>query len=131
MAIRIVDVTDTETFGLLPPCADPGFDHRTCDYWEDADRGSKASRAAWLEIAPAATPPSRAPAPANPFAPDEDDEPVNPFAPARSSGPAFNPFANDDDALVDNPFAPTRPDRPKVAADAPRKLALLGRGLGV
>jgi len=131
MAIRIVDVTDTETFGLLPPCADPGFDHRTCDYWEDADRGSKASRAAWLEAAPAATPPSRPPAPANPFAPDEDDEPVNPFAPARSSGPAFNPFANDDDALVDNPFAPTRPDRPKVAADAPRKLALLGRGLGV
>jgi hypothetical protein len=44
MAIRIVDVTDTESFGLVPPCADPGFDHRTCDYWEDADRGSKASR---------------------------------------------------------------------------------------
>jgi ribosomal protein S18 acetylase RimI-like enzyme len=133
MAIRIVDVTDSETFGLLPPCADPGFDHRTCDYWEDADRGSKASRASWLEAPAAASTaaPSRPPAPPNPFAPDEDDEPVNPFAPPRSSGPAFNPFANDDDALVDNPFAPTRPERPKVAADAPRKLALLGRGLGV
>ncbi len=39
MAIRIVDVTDDATFRLLPPCADPGFDHRSCDYWEDADRG--------------------------------------------------------------------------------------------
>src|SRR6187455_674265 len=100
MAIRIVGVTDTETFGLLPPCADPGFDHRTCDYWEDADRGSKASRASWLEAPAAASTaaPSRPPAPPNPFAPDADDEPVNPFAPARNSGPAFNPFANDDDA---------------------------------
>ena len=44
MAIRIVDVTDEPTFALVPPCADPGFDHRTCDYWEDADRGSKAAR---------------------------------------------------------------------------------------
>ena len=44
MAIRIVDVTDDATFLLLPPCADPGFDHRSCDYWEDADRGSKKSR---------------------------------------------------------------------------------------
>ena len=42
--IRIVDVTDEATFALLPPCADPGFDHRTCDYWEDAERGSKAAR---------------------------------------------------------------------------------------
>jgi ribosomal protein S18 acetylase RimI-like enzyme len=132
MAVRIVDVANSESFGLIPPCADAGFDHRTCDYWEDADRGSKASRAAWLEApAAASTASSRPPAPPNPFAPDEDDEPVNPFAPPRSSGPAFNPFANDDDALVDNPFAPTRPERPKVAADAPRKLALLGRGLGV
>ena len=30
---------------LVPPCADPAFDHRSCDYWEDADRGSKAARA--------------------------------------------------------------------------------------
>ena len=86
MAIRIVDVTDTETFGLVPPCADPGFDHRTCDYWEDADRGSKASRAAWLETAPV-TPPKTSPsALANPFAPD-DDEVINPFGarPRRST----------------------------------------------
>ena len=48
MAIRIVDVIDDPTFALLPPCADPGFDHRSCDYWEDADRGSKAARASWF-----------------------------------------------------------------------------------
>ena len=47
--IRIVDVTDRDAFERIPPCADPGFDHRTCDYWEDADRGSKAARLAWLE----------------------------------------------------------------------------------
>jgi hypothetical protein len=46
--IRIVDVIDEAAFGLIPPCADPGFDHRSCDYWEDADRGSKAARLSWL-----------------------------------------------------------------------------------
>jgi ribosomal protein S18 acetylase RimI-like enzyme len=134
MAFRIVDVTDLETFGLVPPCADPGFDHRTCDYWEDADRGSKASRAAWLEAAPPDPPgpPSRPSSSFNPFAPDADEEAVNPFAPASRSGPAFNPFADEeDDHLADNPFASARPSRPTVGADAPRKLTLLGRGLGV
>ena len=33
MTIRIVDVTDDASFRLVPPCADPGFDHRSCDYW--------------------------------------------------------------------------------------------------
>jgi hypothetical protein len=47
--ITILDVTDPATFGRIPPCADPGFDHRSCDYWEDADRGSKAARLSWLE----------------------------------------------------------------------------------
>jgi ribosomal protein S18 acetylase RimI-like enzyme len=128
MPVRIVDITDDEAFQLVPPCADPSFDHRTCDYWEDADRGSKASRPAWLE--PAAAPPAPPTASWNPFAPD-DTEAVNPFAPAASSDPAFNPFASDDDPLADNPFAPSRPARPTVGADAPRKLTLLGRGLGV
>jgi hypothetical protein len=27
--IEIRDVTDEAGFGLIPPCADPGFDHRT------------------------------------------------------------------------------------------------------
>jgi len=44
-AVRIVDVGDQDSFALVPPCADARFDHRTCDYWEEADRGSKASRA--------------------------------------------------------------------------------------
>jgi hypothetical protein len=135
MAVRIVDVTEAESFSLVPPCADPSFDHRTCDYWEDADRGSKASRPSWLEAstpAIAATAASHArSAPANPFATDDVDDSPNPFAPNRSES-AFNPFASmDDDPLADNPFAPSRPARSTVGADAPRKLTLLGRGLGV
>ena len=64
-SISIVDVTDDDAFALLPPCADPGFDHRSCDYWEDADRGSKAARLDWLAARPPpATQPVAAPAPA-------------------------------------------------------------------
>jgi hypothetical protein len=128
MAVRIVDVADIESFRLVPPCADPGFDHRSCDYWEDADRGSKASRASWLE---AEVPPAPARS-ANPFAADADDRVANPFAPPPRSGPAFNPFASDDDdPIAENPFTPSRPARPTVGAEAPRKLTLLGRGLGI
>jgi len=47
--IRIIDVVDAAGFARIPPCADPGFDHRSCDYWEDADRGSKAARLAWFQ----------------------------------------------------------------------------------
>ena len=90
MAIRIVDVTDEASFALVPPCADPGFDHRSCDYWEDADRGSKAIRLSWLgAAAPAPVAKSK---PRNPFGGDDDDPAFNPFAPA-TRGPAFNPFA--------------------------------------
>jgi hypothetical protein len=131
MAIRIVDVTDEATFRSIPPCADPGFDHRSCDYWEDADRGSRAARLSWLD--PAVAQPSKEPSPSNPFAIDGDDQPIaNPFAPASRSGPAFNPFAIDgDNEPIANPFAPSRPARPSVATDAPRKLGLLGRGLAI
>jgi len=144
-SIEIVDVVDEIRFGQIPPCADPAFDHRTCDYWEDADRGSKASRPSWLPAAsgPAASPTSGAsagladnpfgPPPKsdfNPFAPSSSAE-VNPFAPAFPKS-APNPFLDEpSDALADNPFAPTRPARQTIAADAPRKLQLLGRGLGV
>ncbi len=129
-AIRIVDVTDGASFGLVPPCADPGFDHRSCDYWEDADRGSRAARASWFEggVPPEPARPARPP---NPFADADDDGPAfNPFAPAGRQ-PVANPFARDGDPLVDNPFAPRRPTGPSVGADAPRKLGLLGRGLSV
>ncbi|MEO8207841.1 MAG: hypothetical protein ABI598_02305 [Chloroflexota bacterium] len=132
--VRIVDVRDAEGFGKLPRCADPGFDHRSCDYWEDADRGSRAARLSWWDPSAAPTAVSRPTPAANPFAP-------------TSSGPAFNPFANAgsrrasdpfrgaddevDDGLPDNPFAPRPPARPAISADQPRKLQLLARGLAI
>jgi hypothetical protein len=151
-AIEIVDVTDEARFGLIPPCADPAFDHRTCDYWEDADRGSKAHRPSWLPagsgsgagstasaasgastVASAASsgnsfaPPPKEP---NPFAPPPRAS-VNPFAPAFTA-PVRNPFLEEAaDPLADNPFAPRRPARLTIAGEAPRKLQLLGRGLGI
>jgi ribosomal protein S18 acetylase RimI-like enzyme len=160
--IEIVDVGDEARFGLIPPCADPSFDHRTCDYWEDADRGSKASRSSWLRAGSAgsgaasangsangsaagsvgdSTGRSAAGSPVNPFAPPPRSE-SNPFLPAHgatsnpftptSAGPARNPFLDDlVDAPDENPFAPQRPARPTIASEAPRKLQLLGRGLGV
>jgi ribosomal protein S18 acetylase RimI-like enzyme len=129
-SISIVDVTDESTFALIPPCADPGFDHRSCDYWEDADRGSKAIRLDWLEPA---RPPTEPPAPAaqhNPFLADLAERESNPFAPSGAGLGAANPFLIDE-APDDNPFAPRREARPSVGAGAPPKLRLLGRGLGV
>jgi len=135
--IRILDVTDAETFGRIPPCADPGFDHRSCDYWEDDVRGSKAARLSGLEPgsgraaarAEPAGPPRR---PANPFLADlEAKAPAaNPFASARPANPFLTP-GEEDDGPLDNPFAARPPARPTVGPDAPRKLELLGRGLGV
>src|SRR3954470_752663 len=93
MAIRIVDVDSADTFGLIPPCADPTFDHRTCDYWEDAERGSKAHR-------PLGTPRPTVPPPKPSLA-------DNPFAPPAREG-GFNPFLAADDDEPENPFLPRR-----------------------
>ena len=129
--IRIVDVTGQAAFELVPPCADPSFDHRTCDYWEDAERGSKAARPSWLEGRTAPAPPQPARTPDNPFLADlEAAKADNPFAP-ESVGAGGNPFARDDADDLDNPFAPKRAARPTVDDRAPTKLRLLGRGLGV
>ena len=131
MAIRIVDITDETGLRRIPPCVDPGFDHRTCDYWEDDRRGSKAARLSWLEPAPAPAPePER---PFNPFAPASSGPSFNPFDPRAGAGSArpFDPFADDDAAPIDNPFAPRRERGPAVAPDAPRKVHLLARGLAV
>jgi ribosomal protein S18 acetylase RimI-like enzyme len=127
--LRIVDVGDAAMFWRLPPCANPRFDHRTCDYWENAERGSKASRPAWLETA---RPPSakRPVAADNPFAPAPQAF-DNPFAPTRAELP--DSFADDDlfATPLENPFAPaTRRERPLAGGVAP-KLALLDRGRGV
>jgi hypothetical protein len=127
-AIRVVDVTDEAAFARIPPCADPGFDHRTCDYWEDADRGSKVARLGWLEPAAPRAEPRRVTG--NPFLDDEPEPDFNPFA-TPGDRPVFNPFAVDSDPLADNPFAPSRPSRAAPVAGGPRKLGLLTRGLGV
>jgi GNAT superfamily N-acetyltransferase len=117
--IRIVDVTDAATFGLLPPCADASFDHRSCDYWEDAERGSRAARSSWLD----------APAPPAPRRPDLAE---NPFAPPPRTGPVVNPFADDDaDDDADNPFVPRVVRERPASFGVPRKYALLDRGRGV
>jgi GNAT superfamily N-acetyltransferase len=136
--VQILDVTDEGAFGRIPPCADPRFDHRTCDYWEDADRGSKASRPGWLQpVAPAAPPTRRSPGlDDNPFAPPPREPVENPFAPARPAAAQpqafFDPFADDDEPEpIDNPFAPTSRVQRGVTAGVPRKLTLLDRGRGV
>jgi ribosomal protein S18 acetylase RimI-like enzyme len=140
-SIRVVDVVDDEAFQLMPPCADPGFDHRSCDFWEDADRGSKAARLPWLKPAGPSGPDRRGPS--DTAAPVAETRPTNPFlADLEAKTPAANPFATsrpnpflvpgeDDAAPVVNPFAPPPRERPAVDPGAPRKLQLLGRGLGV
>lgn len=131
--IRVVDVTDEATYGRLPPCADDRFDHRSCDYWEDEHRGSKAARPAWWSRRPTREPAPPAPPSDNPFAPPppSGDE-FNPFAPVTAdSGPGP---ADEDPSLgtpVDNPFAPTPSRSSRAPDDAPRKLALLTRGIDV
>jgi ribosomal protein S18 acetylase RimI-like enzyme len=127
--ISVIDITDATGYALIPPCADPGFDHRSCDYWEDADRGSKAIRLDWLASGPAAPDagaPVRPATPTNPFLADLE----------ASRRPPVNPFLIDDEddaggAAAANPFAPPPVARPTVGDAAPRKLRLLGRGLGV
>ena len=126
--VRILDIRDAEGFSRIPPCADPGFDHRSCDYWEDAERGSKAARLSWWDPSAAPAPTPR-PASANPFAPSGGPS-FNPFA-RGGGGPARNPFADDDEAPLENPFAPRRETGPAIGTDQPRKLQLLGRGLAI
>jgi hypothetical protein len=129
--LRIIDVLDDAAFGRIPPCADPRFDHRTCDYWEDADRGSKQARAGLREApAPPASP--RPTVDDNPFAPAPANLEDNPFARIAIAA-ALDPLGGDDLFATPtyNPFAPTeRAERPHPSG-LPRKLALLDRGRGV
>ena len=131
---HIVEITDTDSFALVPPCADPRFDHRTCDYWEDADRGSKSSRPSMLEVRAPTTGRSSS-LEANPFAPPPREEAPNPFAyPAAPSIAGGGLFPGEDDLLAlpdDNPFAPKVVRERPLREGVPRKLALLDRGRGV
>jgi ribosomal protein S18 acetylase RimI-like enzyme len=131
--IRIEDVLDEAGWRALPPCADPGFDHRTCDFWEDAARGSKAARLAWLEAPAAAVPPAPPPVSDNPFLVERSSEPAfNPFA--QTGGASINPFLEDDADDTPNPFAPGRAvtaGGQAISPAVPRKLGLLTRGAGV
>ena len=128
--IRIIDIRDAVGFARIPMCADPGFDHRSCDYWEDGDRGSRAARLSWWD--PAAPREPTAPVPsANPFAPASKGPAFNPFA-AGGARSSFNPFGDaDDGSPTDNPFVPVPDTGPFIGADQPRKLQMLGRGLRV
>ena len=130
--VRIVDIRDADGFARIPPCADPGFDHRSCDYWEDGDRGSRAARLSWWDPSAAPTAPFASTPRANPFAPAAAGPSFNPFA-ASGGRSKLNPFGDDDDGGVadDNPFAPKRDRGPVIGSDQPRKLQLLGRGLRV
>ena len=124
---HIVDIADAASFASLPPCADPRFDHRTCDHWEDADRGSKAARPSWLTPGQAPLRPSGRPSLAgNPFAPAPRTMDDNPFLTAEEddSTEAF-------EAAVVNPFAPLTSRPRPLREGVPRKLALLDRGRGV
>jgi GNAT superfamily N-acetyltransferase len=117
--VRVLDVTEASTFDRLPPCADPRFDHRSCNYWEDDVRGSKAARASWWEAS--------APAPRSAPRPRSD----NPFARSPREGDGLNPFGSDAEAATPafNPFAPAPEGDPSpVAGGAPSKLRLLDRG---
>jgi GNAT superfamily N-acetyltransferase len=116
-ALRVIDVSDQPTFDVIPPCADPSFDHRTCDYWENATGGSKANRPAWLAVeAPVAVRPDLA---------------GNPFAPRNPTPVADWLLGDAEPALASNPFAPQRTVERPLREGVPRKLALLDRGRGV
>jgi GNAT superfamily N-acetyltransferase len=122
---------DQAGFGRIPLCVDPGFDHRTCDYWEDDRRGSKAARLSWLE--PAAAPALEQARSNNPFAPPDRGPTFNPFDPKAAKpagGNLFDPLGADNEP-EDNPFAPRRERGPALPSDAPRKLQLLARGKNV
>jgi GNAT superfamily N-acetyltransferase len=118
----IIEILDREAFDQLPPCADPRFDHRSCDYWEDEVRGLKSARPSWWTAGPRpASPPPPLGLEDNPFAPRGDAlREVNPFAPVPGEDAGFNPFR-----------PPPLPKGAAVGADEPRKLRLLSRGRAV
>jgi hypothetical protein len=129
--LRTIDVTDEATVRALPPCADPRFDHRSCDYWEDADRGARMARPSWLS-SEAPPPPPRADLSDNPFARPAGTRTENPFARGSLAG-VLDPLAGDDLFATPawNPFAPAPQESRSASASGLPKLRLLDRGRGV
>lgn len=130
---EILDVTDESALGQLPPCVDPRFDHRSCNYWEDDAQGSKAARSSWWQPAPPPPPTrERSPGSDNPFAskPSSDDD-FNPFA-LTAMAAAMDPLGGDDLFATPsfNPFAPDASGQAGTPV-GPRKLRLLTRGAAV
>jgi hypothetical protein len=114
--IRIVDVVDAPSFGVVPACADAAFDHRTCDYWENAVGGSRAHRPSWLVAGGGAPDQGRRPARVNPFAEASDEAagaiaaaPADWIAAAAPPATVRNPFLEQGpaDPFAENPFVPT------------------------
>ncbi|MFV2062739.1 MAG: N-acetyltransferase family protein [Chloroflexota bacterium] len=130
---EIIDISDEAAFASLPPCADPRFDHRSCNYWEDEVRGSKAARPSWWQEAAPRPAPRDSPAGSrDPFSSGRDAEDAfNPFAP-KAMAAALDPLAGADPSATSsfNPFAP-QPPAPDEASRGPRKLRLLARGRSV
>ncbi len=130
--ISLIDVVDGASFARVPLCADPRFDHRSCDYWEDDARGAKAARPGWWQSASQPEAPPRRPTAAdNPFARDPSEDVYNPFAPTAVAA-GLDPVAGVDLFAIpeDNPFAPATVRRVvgDAGIDGPRKLRLLRRG---
>lgn len=129
--VEIIDVSDLVSFGQLPPCAGPRFDHRSCDYWEDEVRGAKSARPSWWQPSPRSAPAAPAISEDNPFAPARSaTQDFNPFAPTPRSSGALLPDDDDRFGVPEfNPFAPNPPTRPDDGGtERPRKLRLLDRG---
>jgi hypothetical protein len=137
--IRIVDVADATSFGLVPACADPSFDHRTCDYWENAVGGSRAHRPSWLAAGGAPPDAARRPARANPFADDADvaagaiaAAPADWIAAAAHPATVRNPFLGEGpaDPFAENPFAPATPNANPFAPGTGAPTRAAGGGPG-
>ena len=143
--LRFVDVRDVAAFAAIPPCADPRFDHRTCDYWENAERGSNISRPAGCRGRPRpqrrpahaprsrTTPSPRHPMPRRTRLPNSLAHSAHDPTPQAMLASATDVLAGDDLFATPgwNPFAPG-PGRERPRTDGvPRKFALLDRGRGI
>ena len=132
--IRIVDVTDLASFDRIPPCASPTSTiPGSCNYWEDADHGSKSARASWLKPPGAGERRRRHHGPARPTRSSPISRHAEPALSVRHGAPG--------EPVPDPGRGRGRPGRQAVRAEAgpggrgrlptPAPAPALGRGLGV